>query len=57
MAGLLEALQPVIEIVLGVLINLFSRRTKPTVEDSREDDEFRRRLLKKIRLHWTQDAR
>lgn len=52
MTGLLEALAPVIALVLGVLLDLFLKRADPTAEDARRRPELRDRLRRKVRERW-----
>jgi len=52
MTGLLEALRPIVALVLGVLLELFQRRARPTCEDGDLDRETRDRLRAKVREHW-----
>jgi len=53
MAALLEALKPVIEIVLSVLLDLIRRRAQPTAEDAGPDLDTRDKLRTKVREHWS----
>jgi len=50
--GLLEALRPIIEIVLGVLLDLLRRRARPTAEDADLDRDIREKLRARVRKHW-----
>jgi hypothetical protein len=50
--GLLEALAPVIALVLGVLLDLFSKRAQPSAEDGDPDAQLRDRLRRRVRQHW-----
>jgi hypothetical protein len=52
MAGLIEALRPVIALLLGMLIDLIGRRSQPTAEDGRTDPALRARLRKRVRDSW-----
>ena len=52
MAGLLEALRPVLVLVLGVLLELFQQRAQPTCEDSAVNYKLRDKLRTKVRKHW-----
>jgi len=52
MAGLLEALRPIVALVLSVLLELFQRRARPTSEDADPDRETRDKLREKVREHW-----
>ena len=52
MTGLLEALAPVIALVLGVLLDLFSKRAQPSAEDGDPDAQLRDRLRRRVRQHW-----
>ena len=52
MAGLLEALRPVLVLLLGVLLELFRQRAQPTSEDGDPDRETRDKLRAKVRKHW-----
>jgi ABC-type Fe3+ transport system permease subunit len=51
-AGLIEALQPVVALVLGVLLDLLRRRARSTSEDAAPDDALRDRLAARVRRHW-----
>ena len=52
MTGLLEALRPVLALLLGVLLDLFRQRARPTAEDGDPDRELRDRLRAQVRKHW-----
>jgi len=52
MAGLFEALRPVLVLLLGVLLELFQRRAQPASEDGDPDRETRDKLRAKVRKHW-----
>ena len=52
MAALLGALSPVIALVLGVLVELFRRRARPTAQDGDADAAVRDRLRARVRRHW-----
>ena len=52
MAGVLEALAPVIALVLGVLLDFFSKRAQPSAEDGDPDMQLRDRLRRRVRQHW-----
>ena len=52
MAGVLEALAPVIALVLGVLLDLFSKRARPTAKDGDPDTQLRDRLRARVRQYW-----
>ena len=54
MAGLLEALRPIIQIVLGVLLDLIRQRAQPTAEDAAPDRDTRDKLRAKVREHWSE---
>jgi len=51
-AGVLEALAPVIALVLGVLLDLFSKRAQPSAEDGDPDIQLRDRLRQRVRQYW-----
>jgi hypothetical protein len=51
--GLLEALAPVIALVMRVLLDLFVERSRPTAEDARQQPELRERLRAKVREKWS----
>jgi len=51
MAGLLEALRPVLVLLLGVLLELIQRRAQPTSEDAEPDRQTRDKLRAKVRAH------
>ena len=53
MAGVLEALRPVIESVLMVLLDLIRQRARPTAEDAGPDRDTRDKLRVKVRRHWS----
>lgn len=52
MAGLIEALRPVLALVLGALIDLIGRRARPTAEDGDPDTALRKRLEEKVKQTW-----
>ena len=52
MTGLLEALRPVLALILGVVLELFLQRVDPAAEDSRRQPELRERLRAKVRERW-----
>jgi hypothetical protein len=52
MAALLEAVAPVIALVLGVLLDLFIKRAQPTSEDGDADAQLRDRLRRRVRKYW-----
>ena len=52
MAAVLEALSPVIALVLGVLLDLFSKRARPTAEEGDADAQLRDRLRQRVRQYW-----
>ena len=52
MAGVLEALAPVIALVLGVLLEFFSKRAQPSAEDGDADVQLRDRLRARVRQYW-----
>ena len=52
MTGLLEALRPVLALILGVVLELFLQRADPTAEDARRQPELRERLRAKVRERW-----
>ena len=52
MTGLLEALRPVLALLLGVLLELFRRRARPTAEDGNPDATTRDKLRAEVRKHW-----
>lgn len=52
MGALLEALRPVLALLLGVLIDLFRRRPRSTAEDGRTDPALRERLRRRVRSTW-----
>ena len=52
MTGLLEALRPVLVLLLGILLELFRKRAQPTSEDGDSDRETRERLQAKVCEHW-----
>jgi len=52
MAGLLEALRPILALLLGVLLDLLRQRARPTAEDSDPDREIRNKLRTKVRKYW-----
>ena len=54
MTGLLEALRPVLVLLLGVLLELFRRRAWPTSEDADPDTETHDKLRAKVREHWSE---
>jgi hypothetical protein len=51
-AAVLEALGPVIALVLGVLLEFFSRRAQPSAEDGDPDAQLRDRLRARVRQYW-----
>jgi hypothetical protein len=51
-AAILEALRPVLALVLGVLIDLFRQRPRSTAEDGKADPILRDRLRKRVRSTW-----
>ena len=52
MVGLIEALRPLLALLLGVLLELFARRSQATAEDSRRQPELRDRLRRAVRRKW-----
>jgi hypothetical protein len=51
-AALLEALRPVLALLLGVVIDLFRQRPQSTAEDGKTDPTLRERLRKRVRRTW-----
>ena len=52
MTGLIEALRPVLALVLGALIDLIGRRARPTAEDGDPDTQLRDRLQEQVKQTW-----
>ena len=52
MAGLIEALRPVVTLLLGVLLDLLRQRARPTSEDADPDGDVRDKLQDRVRKHW-----
>jgi hypothetical protein len=50
--ALLEALRPVLALLLGVLIDLFRQRPQSTAEDGKTDPTLRERLRKRVQSTW-----
>jgi hypothetical protein len=52
MTGLIAALQPVLVLVLGTLVELWAPHLKPTFDDADPDGDRRERLIRQVRRHW-----
>jgi len=49
---LLEALRPILVLIVGALIELFAKRSRSTAVDGEPDRGTRDRLRAKVREHW-----
>jgi len=52
-AGLIEALRPVVLLVLGALLELVLQRARPTSENADPDIPTRDKLRDKVHKHWS----